>query len=233
MAQVRITPRHREMLIALADSYRDQKMGVDWILMTSGGGTAIACLDLSTYNPTQLPGWKNVNPADFVVFSKLGICEATRLDRDGDPDRYTIFEADLLDLVDHNFEVPDAQSPVTFHVSGSGSIINVQSTLNNSTQTIHNSPALADEDKIQFEALIEKLESALGQVPDEYGDDKEAVAVCASRLAEDVSRSKPNKKAIAISAEGLKKAAENIAGIAAPVLATVNAILSFVARLHS
>ena len=67
-------------------------------------------------------------------------------------------------------------------------------------------------------------------MPDEYTDDAEAIAISASHLAEDVASSKPNKKAIQISAEGLKKASENIKAIAVPVLATVTAILAFVSK---
>ncbi len=83
-----------------------------------------------------------------------------------------------------------------------------------------------------FEKLINDLKAALADVPGEHADDIEAVAISANRLAEDVSNPKPNKKAIQISADGLKRAAENIAAIASPVLVTVQAILAFVSKLH-
>jgi ADP-ribosylglycohydrolase len=68
-------------------------------------------------------------------------------------------------------------------------------------------------------------------VPEEHSDDAEAVAELARSLVENATKAKPNKKMFEITAEGLKKAATNIAAITPPVLATIQAILSFIEKL--
>ncbi len=66
------------------------------------------------------------------------------------------------------------------------------------------------------------------EVPDENAGDAEVVAEMAKSLIENATKEKPNKKLIEISAEGLKKAAKDLAIIIPSVLLISEKLISTV-----
>lgn len=116
----------------------------------------------------------------------------------------------------------------TFNMSGnfSGAIVNVKSTLTNVTQTIGALPQADDAAKAELQDLIRQLEEALKQVPPDKAQEKEAVEQMAKMLVDTANNEQPNKSMMHISAEGLKKAAENLAGIVPDVVKIAGAIIA-------
>lgn len=115
----------------------------------------------------------------------------------------------------------------TFNMSGnfSGAIVNVKSTLTNVSQTIGALPQADDAAKAELQDLIRQLEEALKQVPPDKAQEKEAVEQMAKMLVDTANNEQPNKSMMHISAEGLKKAAENLAGIVPDVVKIAGAII--------
>lgn len=102
----------------------------------------------------------------------------------------------------------------------SGSNININSLLNDVTQTIDSASNMDDIHKKQLEELIKQLNIELQKVALEKKDDADALAKLAKDLIEASTKTQPNKSIIQITAEGLKKAAENIANVM-PTVATI------------
>jgi hypothetical protein len=233
MAQLRLTPRHKEMLTSLADALRQGDYGIEWILGTSSSGVSFYCFDKRCNSLVLLEGWNDAQHGDLRKFEELKLLKITRYDAHRFPDYIIFDEAEILYVVDSKFELPDpVPSSAVFNITSPNSIINVQSALHNSTQAIQNSPSLEADEKQDFETLINDLKATLAEVPAEQIEDAEAIAVYANRLAEDVSSPKPNKKAIQISAEGLQKAAATVAVVAPAVITTVQHILAFITGLQ-
>jgi hypothetical protein len=107
-----------------------------------------------------------------------------------------------------------------FTMSGDfrGAIINIKSTISDAIQIVHTMPDADQRYKEGLEGLLGQLNDALEQVPPEKEEEAEAVADYAKELVETATAEQPNKTKMRISAEGLKKAAENLSEIAAPVL---------------
>jgi predicted transcriptional regulator len=121
----------------------------------------------------------------------------------------------------------------TFNMTGnfSQAVINIKSTLTNTTQTITALPNAEPSVKVELEELIQQLSDALQQVPDDKAEDAEAVAQCAEQLVKVATAEKPNKPMIQITGDGLKQAAKNIAGVMPAVLAITTQIVATVAKL--
>ena len=114
--------------------------------------------------------------------------------------------------VRNNFRVPNA-SQSSLQIFGNNNIVNFSSTLNSVNQFVQANSTVESSTKQELEKLLQELEAALKEVPDKNADDAEAVANMAKSLIESATREKPNKPLVQISAEGLKKAAGNIAAI--------------------
>lgn len=119
------------------------------------------------------------------------------------------------------------------HISGdvSGSILNINSTLNNTTQVIDAAPKLSSNTKEELKALINQLNQALQEAPKELAEDAEAVAESAKDFLEAVTKERPNKTRVRITKEGLEKAAENIAAVLPQVLSIAMEIVTKVQQI--
>ena len=111
-------------------------------------------------------------------------------------------------------------------------IVNIDSTLTSVYQSVEANSYLNPSSKQELEDLLQQLQSALEKAPKENADETEAVAEMAKSLIENATKERPNKKLIEISAEGLKKAANDLAKIIPPVLLISEKIISFVLALH-
>lgn len=116
--------------------------------------------------------------------------------------------------------------------SGNNNVVNIGSILDSVTQSIQANVDIESSAKHELENLLLRLENELSGVPTEHKDNAEAVAEMAKNLIEKATREKPNKPLVQISADGLKKAAQNIADIAPNVLVVAQAIITFLIQLR-
>jgi hypothetical protein len=125
-------------------------------------------------------------------------------------------------------ENPIHVEQIVTNVNGNYGIVNIGSILTSVSQAVQANSHIEPSTKQELEALLQQLEKALQDIPAENGEDAEAVAEMAKVLIEKATKEKPNKPLVKISADGLKKAAENIAAITPKVLLVANAIIAFI-----
>ena len=120
-----------------------------------------------------------------------------------------------------------------FNMSGDfrGAIINIKSTLTNVQQSIGDIPSNDDTSRKELESLIGQLSEALQKVPAEHQEQAQAVAETAKVLVDTAKAEKPNKTMLQISGEGLKQAAQNLAGVMPTVLTIAGQIVMTIAKL--
>lgn len=120
-----------------------------------------------------------------------------------------------------------------FNLSGDfrGAIVNLKSTLNNVRQSAGQIPGGDEETRKQLQALIDQLAAELEKTPPEKKEDAEAVAETAKALVDQARSEKPNQTMLKISGEGLKQAAQNLAGVMPTVASIAVQIVAAVARL--
>ena len=113
----------------------------------------------------------------------------------------------------------------------SGSNVNINSPLIDATQTLNSSKNLDEDGKKQLADLIEQLKTELQKMPAANAEDAETIAEYAKNLVEAGAKEKPNRNTVKITAEGLKKAAENIAGVVPSVFGIASSIIKFVFQI--
>jgi len=232
MPKYQLTEQQKNLLRSLVPGLRSGQVKSDWAIV-SGNDRILGIFGLDDDGQLWRDTWDGVKYSDLEVFEGYGFFKHTRTDKHGIKTNYALNEAAIIEAVENDFEMPAVSSAPqsTISIHASGSIVNIQSTLDNVSQVIHNAPQLDDNFKAELTSLIEQLTAALTEVPDEYAEDAEAIAVEASRLAEDVSRAKPNRRSIQISADGLKRAAQNLAAITPPVVTIVQSIVELVQKV--
>lgn len=99
-----------------------------------------------------------------------------------------------------------------------GAILNVNSMLEDVTQTISSAPSLDQATKDELTRLVAQLRAELQNVPSGSESDAEAVAETAKDAVEKATTQKPNRALVQISANGLKEAAQNLAAVLPTVL---------------
>jgi hypothetical protein len=92
------------------------------------------------------------------------------------------------------------------------SITIIGSTLSNTSKRAQ-SLGQAD-DRAELEQLIEQLKAALEKVPGDKQEEAQMVAEYTEALVEEATKEKPKKSKLEITGEGLKKAAQNLVGVA-------------------
>jgi internalin A len=85
--------------------------------------------------------------------------------------------------------------------------------------------AAEDSQLAELRELLKQLEAELKKVPVEQSEDAEIVQDLANAAAEEAGKEKPSAKRLEITADGLKKAAENLLGVA-PIAMRIAAILT-------
>ena len=120
----------------------------------------------------------------------------------------------------------------TFTMSGDfrGANVNIKSTLTNVTQTIGALPTDDSSAKDELERLIQELNDALQQAPDDKAEEAEAVAKSAELLVKTATEEKPNKTMVQITGEGLKQAAQNMADVIPAVVTIAAQIVAAIAK---
>lgn len=120
-----------------------------------------------------------------------------------------------------------------FDMSGDfrGAIINIKSTLTNVQQSIGDIRTDNETARKELETLIGQLSEALQKVPAEHQEQAQAVAETAKVLVDTAKAEKPNKTMLQISGEGLKQAAQNLAGVMPTVLTIAGQIVMTITKL--
>jgi chromosome segregation ATPase len=120
-----------------------------------------------------------------------------------------------------------------FNMSGDfrGAIINIKSKLTDVQQTVGQIQTEDETARKELETLIGQLSEALQKVPAGNEEQAEAVAETAKVLVDTAKTEKPNKTMLQISGEGLKQAAENLAGVMPIVASIAGQIVLAVAKL--
>jgi methyl-accepting chemotaxis protein len=120
-----------------------------------------------------------------------------------------------------------------FNMSGDfrGAIINIKSTLTNVQQSVGEIPSTDEAARKELEALIKQLSEALEKVPASSEEQAQAVAETAKVLVDTAKAEKPNRTMLQISGEGLKQAAQNLAGVMPTVVTIASQIVIAIAKL--
>lgn len=120
-----------------------------------------------------------------------------------------------------------------FELSGNfqGAILNIKSRLENVQQSVGSIDSQDDESLSELQKLIEQLNQTLQQVPQEKQEEAAAVAKTTEALVDQVKGEKPNRTMIEITAEGLKKAAQNLADVMPTVVPIAAQIVALVGKL--
>jgi len=120
-----------------------------------------------------------------------------------------------------------------FNMSGDfrNAIINIKSTLTNVQQSIGDIRTDDETARKELETLIGQLSEALQKVPAEHQEQAQAVAETAKVLVDTAKAEKPNKTMLQISGEGLKQAAQNLAGVMPTVLTIAGQIVMTITKL--
>lgn len=122
----------------------------------------------------------------------------------------------------------------TFNFTGAdfrGAILNIESILTNTVQTVNAMPSTDASAKEELENLIQQLGEALQQVPPEKAEQAEAVATSADLLVEKAAEEKPNKTMIQNLEGMMKNAAKEVADVMPKVLTLANQIGKLVLKL--
>lgn len=120
------------------------------------------------------------------------------------------------------------------HISGnySNMILNIKSTLTNVQQSIGAVPAVDDASRQQLQNLIGQLSKELEQIPASLKEEAEAVAASVQVLVDAAKSEQPNKPMLQITADGLKKAAANLAQVAPTVVSIAGEVVATVMRMR-
>jgi len=134
-----------------------------------------------------------------------------------------------LETTEHTYEHPSS-----VHVlSGDfrGAILNINSTLNRSSQSVRNAPNTDENIKEELISLLDELKKVLSETPPEKADSAEAIAWAAETLIEEKMSEKTNPIKIEITKDGLLKAASNIATIMPTVVVIAEKIIAIIDKI--
>jgi hypothetical protein len=157
---------------------------------------------------------------DRSVLNRIaGTAQADRIDR-------------LVQTSITNQYFGDVHMSHTFNVGGSA-IINIDSTLNNVTQTIGDSPGLDPAQKSQLETMVMSLKAELVKLKDSHADETKEIADALEKAVATAAKPPQERKKnlLQLSAKGLKEAAELVKDTAPSILTAADQIAKFIAGL--
>lgn len=119
-----------------------------------------------------------------------------------------------------------------FNVGGSA-IINIDSALNNVTQTIGDAPGLDPAQKSQLEAMVMSLKAELAKLKESHQDETREIADALEKAVANAAKPPQERKKnlLQLSAKGLKEAAELVKDTAPSILTAADQIAKFIAGL--
>ena len=116
------------------------------------------------------------------------------------------------------------QDEINFSGNFQGAIINYKSVLTNVSQTTGQIPWIETRDREELKGLIEALNAALEELPDDRADERVAVAQQAKTLVDTANAKTPNKSLLQVAVKGLQDVAKIVADKAPTVLSVANQI---------
>src|SRR5262245_2703346 len=146
--------------------------------------------------------------------------------RDGD---YSHEERQRAFMIIENAEVDMSTNKV--QVSNVVGPVNIQSRLDQVTQTVQQVQGWPDARREELTKLLAELTQSLKSVANTRPDDAERVAKTAELVIAEATKAKPDKGFLSITTDGLQKAAAAVADIAPTVLAVAGKVAAFVAGL--
>lgn len=120
-----------------------------------------------------------------------------------------------------------------FYMSGDfrGAMINIQSRLDNVTQTIGAMPAVRPDQKEQLAQLIAELKRTLTQIAPQQTPDAETLVRRIGALAEEATASNPDRAAVRDLSDIVRRAADRLAPTVPTVITLVASIIELVAAI--
>lgn len=112
-------------------------------------------------------------------------------------------------------------------------VLNIESRLDNVTQTVQAMPDVTTGQKVEMMRLVEELKAALLDVPPAQMQDALNVTKRVEALAEEVGSPSPDPEYVSDLSESLRRAAEKLVAVAPTVIALTAAILELVAAVVS
>lgn len=116
----------------------------------------------------------------------------------------------------------------TFHAP---IVVNLHSNLEHSIQTIHDLPSADRAVREELISLTGQLKEALEKPPIGTEEQAEKVARRLQALLEEAGAKKPDREMVKISADGLKRAAENLAAVIPSILPICVNIIKIISNL--
>lgn len=112
-----------------------------------------------------------------------------------------------------------------------GAMLNIESRLDNVTQTIGAMPNAAPDQKEQLAQLVSELKRVLGQIPPQQTADAETLVRRVAALAEEASAPQPDEEAVRELGEIVRRAAGKLAASVPTVMTLVASIIELVAAI--
>mgnify|MGYP001221514631 CR=1 FL=1 len=112
-----------------------------------------------------------------------------------------------------------------------GAILNIESRLDNVTQTLGAMPAAAPDQRAELARLVGELKAALAAVPQEAAPDATRVTKWVQSLAEEATADAPDAETVRDLGDSLKRAAGKLATAAPSVITLTAAIVELVAAI--
>jgi MoxR-like ATPase len=112
-----------------------------------------------------------------------------------------------------------------------GSVINIDSILENVSQSISAIPRGDSKDKDELKKLVKELNDLLKSAPEENKSDAEKMANRVDTAIKEATKDDPDKELIEFSLESLKKAASNIAALVPSILPIAMQIVEHIRML--
>jgi len=117
------------------------------------------------------------------------------------------------------------------HIQNVVGPVNVKARMDHVKQVVTNASAVPNKGKKQLAALFEQLKQALDPVAQVQPEDAQRVLQAAEMVSAEVSKQKPSKSFLNITAEGLKEAAKAVGAVAPTVLDVAIKIATSVSKL--
>lgn len=112
-----------------------------------------------------------------------------------------------------------------------GAILNIESRLDNVTQSVGGSPAMQPNQREELERLMSDLKTALSRVPPEHVADAETLARRIDALAEEATANNPDQENITDLGDIARRAAGKLAGVVPGIVKVVAVIVEIVSSI--
>lgn len=232
MATYPLTERQKTLLRSLGPGLRSGEVENTWIVVHDRGKIAGIRGLVDPTGELWRDTWDGVSDGDLQAFVNSQLFYAMPSNMYAPTTKYSLNAELILRAIDSDFVIDDWFAPIRpvqpIEVNANNSIVNINSILSNTAQTIQHSLFLSEADRQTFAGLMTALTEQLTAVAEQKPDEAEAIAQQAQDIAEQAAADKPNRARLKISRDGLIAAAQTVAAIAPPVIETAKRIASVI-----